>query len=376
MKVLMFGTDQNVWDAQSETYERMHAYGALVEELHIVIYTQSKKARKKEKIRDNVIAYPTNNRSKLGYITKAYVISVNILARYPDKKNWIITTQDPFEMGVVGYAVKKKYHVPLQVQLHTDMMSEAFKKESFKNRYRVWLGKKILRRADCIRVVSHHIRESLIKEMRGIEQKITVLPIAIEESRKEGKSENDLRKQYPAHDKIILMASRLTKEKNITLAVEAMEEVVKKEPNILLVIVGEGSEKEKIKKQIINKKLESNIVVKPWTNDMDSYYGSTDIFLITSNYEGYGRTIIEARRRGLPVITTEVGIAREVSEKDQGTKVIPINNKEKLTEAIRNTAKEKIPAPIGIAPTKEEFLKKQKEYWEKCNERIQNSSNE
>jgi putative flippase GtrA len=51
--------------------------------------------------------------------------------------------------------------------------------------------------------------------------------------------------------------------------------------------------------------------MEPWCDDPASYYKTADCFLITSDYEGYGMTIVEALAAGCPVVSTDVGIAKE-----------------------------------------------------------------
>ena len=52
--------------------------------------------------------------------------------------------------------------------------------------------------------------------------------------------------------------------------------------------------------------------MEPWTDDPFSYYKTADLFLLTSNYEGYGMAVVEAMAAGCPVIMTDVGLAGEV----------------------------------------------------------------
>jgi len=105
------------------------------------------------------------------------------------------------------------------------------------------------------------------------------------------------------------MASRFTYEKNILMGVRAMQEVIKKHPKALLLLVGDGPEKSKIQKYIHKHNLQQNVIIKPWTENIYQYYKSADIFMMTSFYEGYGRTAIEAAYQNVPVIMTDVGIA-------------------------------------------------------------------
>ena len=54
--------------------------------------------------------------------------------------------------------------------------------------------------------------------------------------------------------------------------------------------------------------------------------------MLTSNYEGYGRTIIEALAVGLLVVSTDVGIASEYINNASGL-VVPVGDKEALVNA-------------------------------------------
>jgi len=108
------------------------------------------------------------------------------------------------------------------------------------------------------------------------------------------------------------MASRLTKEKNIGLAIKAMKEVVKVNPGVGLVIVGSGPEEDKLKQKTRESEIEKKVIFEPWTNDLPSYYKTCDLFLLTSWYEGYGMTLVEAKATGCKIISTDVGVAREI----------------------------------------------------------------
>jgi glycosyltransferase involved in cell wall biosynthesis len=110
------------------------------------------------------------------------------------------------------------------------------------------------------------------------------------------------------------MASRLEKEKNIELAIDAWQSVVKSFPKAGLVIVGRGSEVLDLKKMVVSKSLTKSIVFEDWVDKgtLYSYYKTADIFLNTSLFEGYGMTLVEAQSAGCKIVSTDVGVATEV----------------------------------------------------------------
>src|SRR3989344_3744713 len=293
MKVLSIGSDRNLFVDGSAAQKRIKEYGKLFNELHIIVFSKQKSqiTNHKSQIADNIWVYPTNSRNKLFYLLDAYRIGKNLIGNWKlEIGNCAVSAQDPFEAGLVGWLLKRKYKLPLQLQIHTDIFNPYFYRESLKNKLRVWLAKFLLPLSDGIRVVSERIKQSLITQLPNYRLPIIVLPIFVDIKKiQSAKIKMDLRQKYPDYDFRILMASRLTKEKNIGLAIEAMTEVAIKYPKALLVVVGEGSEAEKLKVKSEKLKVADNVKFEPWTDDLASYYKTADIFLLTSNYEGYGR---------------------------------------------------------------------------------------
>jgi len=152
--------------------------------------------------------------------------------------------------------------------------------------------------------------------MLGIEpSKISVRPIAVDvQWIKNAPITVDLHKKYPQFDQIILIASRLEPEKNIQLAINAMAEVVQKLSKAGLVIIGNGSQKEKLESLAKNLNISTNVAFESWADPqtLASYYKTADIYLNTSFFEGYGMTFVEAQAAGCKIVSTDVGVAREM----------------------------------------------------------------
>ncbi len=337
MKVLIISLDIDLFRPDSETLQRHLEYTELIGELHILVLAQGSD----KKITEKLQLYSITGQNKFFKLLNAFKKAEKIVR---DRKIELIISQDPFFTGLVAWQVKRKFKIPLQIQIHTDFLSPYFWQESFLNKMRVLLAKFLIPKADGLRVVSERIRQSLISSAsvpRGGTSadkqfpEITVLPIFVDVQKiKESPVTLDLHKKYPQFNFIILMASRLTKEKNIGLAIEAMSEVSKKYPKTGLIVVGEGPQEKSLKFKVKSLKLMNNIIFEPWTNEAVSCYKTADLFLLTSNYEGYGRTIIEAMAAGVPVVMTDVGIAGEIVKDKENGLVVPPQNKKLLQKAI------------------------------------------
>ena len=139
-------------------------------------------------------------------------------------------------------------------------------------------------------------------EVRPVEvdlEKIKQTPITV-----------DLHQKYPQFKKIILMASRLEPEKQIDLAIKNLIKLLISD-NIGLIIVGAGSEEGRLKSLTEELGLSNYVKFDGWQENLATYYKTADLFLSTSLYEGYGLTLVEAKSCGLPIVSTDVGVARE-----------------------------------------------------------------
>lgn len=71
-------------------------------------------------------------------------------------------------------------------------------------------------------------------------------------------------------------------------------------------------------------------------------YCSADIFVYASKYESFGQPILEAAAAGLPVISTPVGIAKELVKNGETGYLVEFDNPSMLAERIRALLDEKV----------------------------------
>lgn len=360
----MLSTDASILESASESQSRMKDYGTLAERLDIIVCTVS--PHREFAISDRVRAIPTNSRSKLWYVLDMLRIAKQSINGTVD----VVTAQDPFETGLAGWLIRRRLKSKLQLQVHTDFLSPYFGRMSFKNFIRVNIAKRLLPKADSIRVVSERIKRSLV-DLGLPEEKIAVLPIFVSLVPNEA-PEIDLHKKYSQFETIVFMASRLEPEKNISLAIRAFADVARANSKIGLVIAGSGSEQKHLEQLVAMYQLQDSVVFEGFVRNLAQYFASADIFLNTSNYEGYGRTLIEAAVAGLPIITTDVGLVGEIINQENSI-VVPVGDGNALTEAmLRLVADEAVRAQLGAVarsvvlqlPDKEALLERQKQLWQ------------
>ena len=373
LKVLMISSDRKILEEGSAVSERMKEYGALVEELHIVLLSDARHGLKDKQLPNNVWVYTTNSSINFLRPIDACRLGKRIVfnSKFVRGKS-VITVQDPFECGWVGMRIKKKWRIPLEVQLHTDPFSPYF--SGFSNSIRKTIARKVLRNADSVRAVTENLK-SRVSSLT--EARIKVLPIYVDRKGIEQAGASfDLHTHYPWHPWrfIMLSVSRLAPEKNLELALAVLALVRKRFPDTGLVIVGSGPEEKVLKLKVKSLKLEGAVEFVGWQDGLSSFYKTADAFIQTSLFEGYGLSLVEAGLSGLPVVTTSVGIALEL-EHNRDAYIYPPSYPELLaqgiTDLIENSQKrENLRTNLKHTLehkllSKADYMAKIKENWEK-----------
>ncbi len=337
MNVLAISYGRNLFSATNPERARMKACAGEVESLRIIVF-----ARTKENLAftqdENLFLYPSGGTSKIGMLINAYILGRNILKQY-GSKSFIITTQDPFEAGLIGYILAKFFSIPLNIQEHGDFFSTShWRRESMFNTLRYLLGIFLLRQATTVRVVSKRIKNTLIK--KGVnEAVIRELSVAVPIAKfLQATPSTKSRELFESEAIIVLSVARFVPQKNLSLLISAFADAYKNESRLRLLLIGEGPEEQNLLQLIASlfpQNHSKNIIkIIPWTNDVPAYMKSADIYALTSNYEGYARVLPEAMASELPIITTDVGCVGEVCIHNSHALVVPVDSKTNFAEAL------------------------------------------
>tara|TARA_B100000282_G_scaffold221881_1_gene164998 strand:- start:269 stop:1411 length:1143 start_codon:yes stop_codon:yes gene_type:complete len=92
----------------------------------------------------------------------------------------------------------------------------------------------------------------------------------------------------------ILSIGRLTKQKNFLLLVQAFKEIKTKFPNLKLIILGEGEERNRIEKLIRELSLNNNVFLMGYQKNIFNYLYNCECYISSSLYEDPGFSLIEA----------------------------------------------------------------------------------
>lgn len=116
------------------------------------------------------------------------------------------------------------------------------------------------------------------------------------------------KESYEIHTPIkILHVGRFAKQKNHVGLIDAFELFHSEYSESLLYLIGDGPEYERIQRIVNQKKIQSSVIFVGLTDKVLQYMHKSDLFVLSSLYEGIPMTIIEAMGTGLPIVSTNVG---------------------------------------------------------------------
>lgn len=333
MKILFLSLDRDLLGNNKDcgVVKRHLFYLNSLNQQTIIVYSPEK-YRKQDKLwHEKLSVNASGGRNALSAFIKMYVIGKKILQQ---EKYDVVVAQDPFLTGLIGYWLKKKFHLGLNLQLHGDFLNNKYwLKKNLLNYVLYHLMKFLLYRSDSIRVVSKRIADSLNK-IKINHDKITVVPIHVcWQKFNQTPPRFNLKDRYPGKF-IILSVGRLAREKNLPLLIQSFKKVNNEFNNTILIIVGDGPKRNQLKKLVSHLNLTDKVFFPGWQKDLVSFYKTADLFIVSSSSEGYNRTVIEAMACKLPVIMTDVGLAGEAIKNEVNGLIVKVNNTTDLTNAI------------------------------------------
>ncbi len=150
---------------------------------------------------------------------------------------------------------------------------------------------------DIIVSISARTTEGL-RTILGRENGVFTVPIGID-------VEPILRIPPDARSSDIVYAGRLLAHKNVDVLLGAVSILKKSHPEISLMIVGDGPEKENLERLALELGIQGNVLFLGFLEDHDTLYGlmkASKVFVTPSTREGFGIVVIEANACGLPAI--------------------------------------------------------------------------
>ena len=256
----------------------------------------------------------------------------------------IIHIQDGV-IAPIGYTLSKLFSKPYTVVIHgLDI--------TYKNKLFQFINLRAIKHADFVFCISQAAADEAIK--RGVDiSKLKVIPLGIPD---DNFAPKDLaRKQLVENLELdnpkclLLTVGRLVKRKGVEWFIEnVLPNLVKKYPDLIYLVVGEGAYKPNIEMAISKTGLQNNIKMLGKVDDktLKDLYNGTDIFVmpnipVKDDIEGFGRVLLEASLCKLPVVASGIEGIKDAIIDDKNGKLVEAKNANAYEEEINKFIKNK-----------------------------------
>lgn len=210
-----------------------------------------------------------------------------------------------YKSDIYAWLAARRLHLPLMATSHL------WTRQTATVRFYEFLDGLVLRRFDAVAAVSERIAGQL--RQAGIsDDKVSVIDNGID-LRPFQSPVPALKTEITAGDRLLIgTVGRLTAQKGIEYFLAAARQLLNEFSDALFVIVGDGSDREKLERMAGELNIAKSIHFTGARNDMPGIYASLDVFVLASISEGMPMALLEAMASGQPVVATTVGAVPQI----------------------------------------------------------------
>lgn len=264
----------------------------------------------------------------------------------------VVYALDPTSVGVAAALVAKLRRKPFLIRLGGDYAWEqgrvrfgltntldeyvaAMKTAPLPVRFLARVQTYVCKRASTIIVPSHYLKT--VVERWGIPANdIQVIysalyPLQVEQPR------DELRSQLSYTTPTIVSSGRLVPWKGFPMLLEVVAVLKEKYPELSLIVVGDGEERDILEKQAITLGIADAVrFTGPISKDaLGATIKAADVFVLNTAYEGLSHQLLEVMDIGVPIVTTTAGGNTELITDGVNGSLVAFNDKEALVDAVR-----------------------------------------
>lgn len=228
-------------------------------------------------------------------------------------KPHLIHTQTEYGVGIFGRICAYYLDLPHVYTYHTNIYDYTYyvtKGIEPLDKMAKWAVKQLMKvyTNHCTSLIVPSDKTATMMKSIGIKKEPNVVATGLDLDRFKSYNEEhtrQIRKEFGLENHFIMISiGRLAAEKSIDLIIKAMPELIKKNNNIKLFIVGDGPAKEELMNLTDHLHMNSYVIFagSQKADTISDYYHAGDLFVSASMTETQGLTFIEAMASSLPVI--------------------------------------------------------------------------
>ena len=243
----------------------------------------------------------------------------------------LVHIQTPFVAHYAGLAAARRRGLPVIATYHT--LFEEYLQHYAPLLPTGWLRRRArgLSRRQCnaldgVIVPSTAMRERLLGY--GVGVPLHVLPTGIPIERFRGCDGAAFRAQHGIAPErpVALFVGRVAHEKNIGFLLDALPQALRRRPDVLLLIAGEGPARAELEARVKREGLGDAVRFIGYLDRADALpacYAAADVFVFASRTETQGLVLLEAMAAGLPVVALAAMGTTDILGPERGARIAP-----------------------------------------------------
>lgn len=135
----------------------------------------------------------------------------------------------------------------------------------------------------------------------------------------------------------LLAVGRICEQKNYETLLSAVGILAKIRPCELRIVGGIFCQKEyeRLQNKIVQLNIEASVFFEGYSDNVAEFYKKSDIFVLSSAWEGFGNVIVEAMSFGLPIVSTNCNYGpAEILENGKYGRLVPVGDHRALARAV------------------------------------------
>lgn len=201
-----------------------------------------------------------------------------------------------------------------------------------------WLIMLTYQKADLIISVSQSIKDVLSESLKISSEKISTIynPLEIESIRNKGQ-ETVTHPFFEKKGHIIISIGRLTQQKRFDRLLRAFSVLRKKIDTIYLIVLGEGTLRKDLEELACRLNVMDVVDFVGFQPNPYAWITKSDIFVLSSDFEGFPNALVEAMACGIPVISTDCPSGpNEIITNGKDGILVPVEDENLFADAMYN----------------------------------------
>jgi len=310
-RVLFITKDTQALEEGADAQEYFKNLAEVFDEVHVIVLGFTKRKTDTLRLDSKVWVYPTTAKSFLRQPFTAITTARQQLQFTDGFRADIVVALDPFESGIAGYFIAKKFKRAFQLQITENFYTPAFKDANKHNPWRLRFSRYVLKRVSSVFVSTELLKQNITTQYKKIKE-VSLLPryFNIQETIASSGSLPD-RKLYPQFAFTILYIGTLNQNSTLFRAIDAVRTLLRT-PSIGFVVIGEGPERKEFQERARILGIDSQIIFTPRVDNLVDHMHSANVLLNTDTTSGSEEIVIKAASVGLPVVMSRTALREDL----------------------------------------------------------------